>query len=61
MSRLRLTIDLEYDADLMHGNDPEGVEWFRETVLGNSLVLHSDEIGDYIGTVTVVSVEGSDQ
>jgi hypothetical protein len=63
MAKLLLEIELEYDADLIHGDDPQGREWFFSSVLGvgdalaegNELVLHSNEMGDEVGTVTVKS------
>ena len=49
-------VELEYDTELMHGNDPDAVEWFRSTLLNDDLVLHSNEIGDEIGTVRVIRI-----
>ena len=56
-------MDLEYDADTMHGDVDESREWFFVEVLGADpqddnakLVLHSNLIGDEVGVVDVVSV-----
>lgn len=61
MARLNLHIELEYDADLMHSgdNDKEAKAWFLREILSDdgSLVLHSNEVGDSLGTVKVLSVE----
>jgi len=54
--KIRLIVELEYDTELMHGNDPDAVEWFRSTLLNDDLVLHSNEIGDEIGTVRVIRI-----
>jgi len=58
MATLRLEIELTYDAELMHGDDPEGIEWFRERVLKSPhLILHENgDLGDCVGDVRVLSV-----
>ena len=59
MKILRIVAELTYDNDLMHGDDPEAVAWFRESVLmGTGLILHdNDEIGDHVGELKVLSVD----
>ena len=54
MKTERLMIELEYDDDLVHSNEPEAVEWFWLDVMGGDLVLHSNEIGDEVGRVKVL-------
>jgi len=59
MTKLKMLVELDYDADTMHGTDGDSVRWFAENVLGNTtedgrLVLHSNEIGDEVGTVLVL-------
>jgi len=59
MTKIVMTIELDYDAELMHGDDPESKNWFFGQILNKDLgklVLHSDDIGDTVGTVRVVSV-----
>ena len=51
---IRLTIDMTYNAEQMHYDDPEGIRWFNEEVLGGALQMWSDEIGDWIGEVEIV-------
>ena len=60
MRTLRIVADLTYDDDIMHGSDPEAIEWFIENVLlGSGLVLHDNgDIGDHIGEMKVVSIDG---
>lgn len=57
MAKIRLEIELDYDSDLMHV-DQAWHRWFREKVLGGTgyegLVLHSNYIGDEVGTVKVL-------
>jgi hypothetical protein len=58
-AKLRLEIELEYDANLMHGDDTESKQWFMSHILserGGDLLLHSNEIGDTIGPVVVIRV-----
>ena len=54
MAKVRMTIELEYDADIMHCG---AKEWFFGEVLGadSGLTLFSDEIGDFVGTVQVIN------
>ena len=50
--RVRLEIELDYDADTMHGNTPDGISWFESLLFdqdGDELILHPNEIGDTIG------------
>jgi len=61
MAKIKLEIELAYNADQMYGDDPAGRIWFFEDILGGAcgdedLILHSNEIGDAIGTVRVLSV-----
>jgi len=55
MKTIRLTIDLKYDDEIMHGDDVEAIEWFYDDILMGNLILHSSEMGDEIGRVTVIS------
>jgi len=60
MKAIRLNIELEYDDAVMHGNDQTAIDWFYEEVLGGSnglLILHSNEIGDTVGKVTVLEID----
>ena len=53
-----MTIELDYDAELMHGNDADAIEWFFEDILMQDLLfLHSNEIGDIIGTVKIIEID----
>lgn len=56
MTTIRFTAELEFDADMIYGDDPEGKRWFFENILGKGeLILHSNEIGDGIGVLRIVS------
>lgn len=63
MKKVKMLVELEYDADGMHGGeyDKQAKRWFMDHVLLNNteagrLVLHSNEIGDEVGTVHVLEV-----
>lgn len=56
-----LKIELETD-DEVYATDRESVAWLIDDILTgyDTLSLHSDEIGDEIGTVKVLSVKTAD-
>lgn len=58
--KIKLEIELDYDADLHHAEDNIAREWFFNEVLcgqkRDDLILHSNEIGDSIGTVKVLKI-----
>lgn len=57
MTKLKLIIELDYDAEIMHQDDPDAIEWFFKDILRSDLlILHSNSIGDAIGEVKVLSV-----
>ena len=57
MTILKLTIELDYDAEIMHQDDPDAIEWFFKHILNDDLlILHSNEIGDAIGEVKVLEI-----
>lgn len=65
MRIITLEVELTYDADMMHGDDPDGVESFRSLVLQNDgvneenkLLLHSNFLDDPLGEVRVISIKG---
>jgi hypothetical protein len=61
MKKLKLEIEVGFEGDLMHGNDPESIEWFKDAVLLNpdkdeQLILHSNCIGDSVGECKVTKI-----
>jgi len=57
MKKMRLEVELEYDDDMMHGNNSENFKWFiQEVIRGPHLILHDNEVGDTIGTIKVQTV-----
>ena len=60
MKKLKLLIELKYDDKSMHGKDKESIDWFFNDILKskrkNDLILHSNEIGDEIGEVKVITI-----
>lgn len=58
--KVQLTVELEIDGDYGQRSDDETErEWFREHLLGDELLLHSNLIGDTIGIVKVLSIDGA--
>ena len=61
MKKIKMEVELEYDEELIHGNDPESIDWFYHEVLlhpskNGELILHSNEIGDEVGVIRVLKV-----
>jgi hypothetical protein len=57
MKTIRLTVDLTYDEQVMHGSEPEEIEWFKSILLGDYLELGEfGDLGDMIGSVKVVEM-----
>jgi len=49
---------LEFDEDLMYGDDEEAFEWFMDMLLGGSNYLSNfGDLGDLIGEFKVVEVK----
>ena len=66
MRTLRLLVELTYDDEIMHGNDPFAIESFFDDVLRNNekdeqLILHSNYIGDEVGEIKVLEISESPQ
>lgn len=59
MSKLKMVVEFTYDANLMHGEDKESVDWFFNLLKSEELIVHSNEIGDEIGTVRVLKISDS--
>lgn len=54
--RIRLTIELEIDGDFgQNSKDESEREWFKEHLLRDELLLHSNLVGATIGGVKVLS------
>lgn len=61
--KLKLEIEMDYNHDIMHGDDPDSISWFYNLLLNSDpedpdslLILHSNDIGDEIGTVRVLKI-----
>jgi len=59
MKTLRMTIDLTYDDEIMHSGDEdkEAKDWFFKMIGNDRLILHSNELGDEVGEVKVISLD----
>lgn len=62
MKTLTLTVKLTYDDEIMHGGDKVSKRWFFKHVLLDPpkdeplLSLHSQSIGDEVGTIEVIKI-----
>jgi hypothetical protein len=55
MKKIKLTIEVEVDESLYNLDEEEKLWLENEILIGNrTLYLHSNEIGDEIGVVTLV-------
>lgn len=57
--KLKMEIELDYDAGIMHDVDEDAVKWFYNEILlgsGGKLLLHSNEIGDEVGKVVGLKI-----
>lgn len=60
MIRMVMTIELEYDEGVMHGDSFMAQKLFIDEILmgdDSDLVLHSNLVGDEIGKVRVIGVD----
>lgn len=54
--KIKMLVELEYDEKSLYGNDKEGVDWFFNDILkDNVLSLHSNELGDSVGEIKILS------
>ena len=52
-----MKVELKYEPNLMYAKDKESKDWFFNDILGkDKLILHSNEIGDEIGTIKVLKI-----
>lgn len=61
MAKLRMLVELDYDAELQHGAGKEEEEWFAGNILSDcagELLLHSNMLGCSIGAVRILVVYG---
>ena len=57
-ARVRIAAEINYDADLMYGDDEESKNWFLNYLLKRGrLDVFSSELGDVIGTLKILSIE----
>ena len=63
MAKMEIHAILEYDASVMHGDfdDEEAYEWFRDLMMTEDLILHSNEIGDEVGIVHIFYSKNVDE
>lgn len=49
MAIIKLLVSLEYDTEIMLGDDADSRDWFFKEVLKDDLSLHSNLIGEKLG------------
>lgn len=53
---IRLLVDLTYNADIMHGDCEDAIEWFKGILHGDNLYLAEfEDLGDIVGSVKVIA------
>ena len=53
--KIKMTIEIEVDNDVFGQTEEEKLWLENEILIGNkSMLIHSNEIGDYIGEITSV-------
>lgn len=58
MRTIEVKAILTYDADIMHGSDPEAREWFYDILHGDDLQLADfGDLGDMIGAIKIVELK----
>ena len=57
MKRFLITAILDVEEWTFSDSEPEEAEWFHGLLHGEELIVHSNEIGDSIGTMRVQTVE----
>lgn len=56
--KIKIEAILDFNADLMYGDDEDAKQWFFDILRGQNLVLHENaEIADDIGTIQIVKIE----
>lgn len=55
---IKLEAEFTYDQECMHGEDKEAREWFfKDILMKDTLIVHSNEIGDEIGTIKITKIK----
>lgn len=53
---IRLVVDLTYNADIMHGDCEDAIDWFKGILHGDNLYLAEfEDLGDIVGSVKVIA------
>ena len=62
MRKLIVLAEITLEEGVFDGTSQEEIDWFNDEVLGDQdgLLLHSNEVGDTVGTVKVLYVAPAD-
>ena len=63
MATISLTIELEFDNDIYpaYSDDDSERDWFRNHLLRDDLILHSNLVGDEVGKVRLLSINEGEE
>jgi len=56
MKTIKLLVELTYNNDIMHGDDPDGIVWFNDEILASEIIAWSNELGDEVGFIKVLEI-----
>ena len=56
MKTIKMLVELTYNNDTMHGDDPDGIVWFNDEILGSEIIAWSNELGDEVGFIKVLEI-----
>jgi len=58
MDTLTMTIELTLNEYMPYSEaDPDEREWMEGTIFKENLIVHSNEIGDQIGTMKIIDIK----
>ena len=61
MKTIRVTAEITYDDTIMYSeDDEESKKWFDGILKGDGNLFHSNEIGDTLGEIKILSIIGND-
>lgn len=56
MKTIKLLVELTYNNDIMHGDDPDSIVWFNDEILASEIIAWSNELGDEVGFIKVLEI-----
>ncbi len=56
MAKIVMTVELDYDPEIIRCDSPESIEWFRRLLFAGPGTLYSEEIKGNVGSLQVLDV-----